>query len=152
MALQITTIATNIAALTVGDANIPIYDIDKIPSTVLSKNCPMFAPNPDNYVSNFLFQRDSFGSGDTAQITVQYTLQYRLYSAKAGAGRGLMNMYASMVANCAAFIDTVILNDDVAGAVDMVAASIPHFGLVSDPAGEMFHGADILLTVKEFVN
>lgn len=155
MALQTTTIAKNIADLTLtyNNAEIPIRDIDAIPKEVTGRKAPIIIPNPDNFVSDINIVRDSQGGGAVAMQTVMYVLTYRLYYAKVGSGRaGSLDHYDDMIGACMAFYDLIVLNDDIEGAIDIRPGSIPEIGLVLDPAANEFHGADITILVKEFVN
>ena len=110
-------------------------------------------PKPDGFISGFEPSRESFGPGSVAAFNVIYVLTYRLLHSKIGTGRsGLFNTYSSMVAKVGLFLDAIIENDTVAGAVDIFPNSITNFGPVADPVGNMFHGCDIGIQVTEFVN
>ncbi len=152
MALQIATVADSISKITVTGAT--MKDIDQIPEAQNVMDIPIIIPKPDGYLSNFKPQRDSFGAGGDAKMTVTYTLTYRLLHSAIGEGMsGIFSTYAAMVAIVSVFLDAIIANDTVTGAVDIQAASITEFGLVYDPAGKTaFHGCDISIDVMEFVN
>lgn len=150
MALAIATVADSISKLTV--SGVILKDIDEIPSSVADRDTPMIIPRPDGFISNFRFQRDSFGAGGDAKITVRYTLLYRLLAAKVGSGRGLFDVYDTMITKTGLFLDAIIANDAITGAVDIIAAGVENVGGVGDPAGNIFHGCDISIDVMEFVN
>ena len=89
-----------------------------------------------------------------AAFNVTYTLTYRLYHSKVGTGRsGLFDTFSGMVGKVGLFLDAIIANDTISGAVDIIPNSINNFGPVADPAGKsVFHGCDIGIQVTEFVN
>lgn len=149
MSLAIVAIATNIAGLAVSGIN--IRDLDAIPEQVNARDCPIIYPRPDGFLSSLQVQIDSFGS-TSAKKTVYYTLTYRLLGAQVGEDRGLFTLYQAMVDIVADFLDAVIANDALTGTIDLQAVDVTEFGPVSDPAGYVFHGCDILLRVMEFVN
>ena len=151
MALQIGTVVTAIAALVVD--GVEIQDMDEIPTEVNSRDKPTIIPKPDGFVSGFVPERMSFGSGDVAKINVSYVLTYRMLHSKVGTGRsGLFATYADMVTKTFLFLDAIIANDALGGAVDIEAGAVPEFGPVVDPSANVFHGCDISINVLEYVN
>ena len=115
---------------------------------------PVIIPKPDGYLSNFRYARKSFGPGTVAAIDITYTLTYRLLHSAVGEGMsGVFSTYAAMVAIVSVFLDAIIANDTITGAVDVQPANVIEFGLVYDPAGKTaFHGCDIPIDITEFVN
>ena len=151
MALQFGTVAASIAALVID--GVDILDIIEIPTEAKKRDAPYIVPKPDGFISGFLPERQSLGPGTTAAFNVTYTLTYRLLHSKIGTGRsGLFDTYSSMVAKVGLFLDAIIANDTISGAIDIFPNSINNFGLVSDPLGTAFHGCDIGIQVTEFVN
>jgi hypothetical protein len=149
MALALGTICSSIAGLAV--SGVTLKDIDAIPEKVEVRDCPIIFPKPDGFITDFNLVVDSFGSA-SAKKTVSYHLNYVLLQAPVGQGRGLFDLYEGFVTNVAAFLDALIANDAITGAVDMQPAAISSFGPTPDPSGGMFHGAVITLAVQEFVN
>lgn len=150
MALAIATIADSIAALNV--TGLMICDLDQIPEAATTRT-PILFPKPDGFVTDFEYEPVSQGDGATALANVTYTLTYRFCYTPIGAERGLFATYPAMVAMAAAILDAIISIDNAtAGAVEIVPLSIPVFGPVVDPANNGYHGCDISLLVKEFVN
>jgi len=152
MALQIVTVADSISKLTVTGAT--MKDIDEIPETTDMMDVPMIIPKPDGYLSGFRMLRVGLGPGTSAAINVAYTLTYRLLHSEVGEGMdGIFSTYSAMVAIVGVFLDAIIANDTITGAVDLQAASITEFGLVYDSTGKVaFHGCDIGIEILEFVN
>lgn len=151
MGLKFGTVAASIAALEID--GVDILDIIKIPTEAKKRDTPYIVPKPDGFISGFLPERKSMGSGGVAAFNVTYTLTYRLLHSKIGTGRsGLFTTYSGMVAKAGLFLDAIIANDNIAGAIDISPNSITNFGLVSDPLGNPYHGCDIGIGVLEFVN
>lgn len=145
MALAIRTVADSISKISI--TGLAIKDLDTIPASVLARDCPMLIPAP-NFLSSFTPTRVDL---TTQEQDLRYTLTYRLLSAPVGSGRGIHELYDTMVTNIAAFLDAILTNHAVTGAVDIRAMNVGMFGVVTDPAGGNFHGCDIAIEVLEFL-
>lgn len=150
MSLAITTIAANLAELTVTGLN-KIYDIDAIPPDC-TRLTPCLIPEPLGYVTDFVVERNSQGSGGTAKMTVTYNLHYTFLFVGIGEGRTGLDYYGDMVGMAYDILDVMIENDDLAGAIDLMIDDILEFGPVPDPSGNQYLGCRITLHVTEFVN
>jgi hypothetical protein len=148
MTLSVVTIADSISKLSV--TGVKIKDINEIPENANEFDCPMVIPKPDGFVSNFEVERAAVSQGTSAVWNVRYNLTYRLLHSELGSGLGLFDVYDDMVAIVMAFVDKILISDAVTGAVDVEVEDISSFGPVSDPAGTMFHGCDIVLRILEF--
>ncbi len=151
MALAIATVCDSISGLSVSGAE--IRDLDQIPEQADFRQA-VIIPRPDGFVSNLRVVRDSQGSNSTvlARYTIRYRLTYRLLYAPIGSGRGLFDKYPDMIAKAFLFLDAILANDLIRGAVDIAPAEISAVGPVSDPSGKVYHGCDIPIDVTEFVN
>lgn len=149
MALAALTVATSIAGLSVSGVN--MKDVDEIPEKVEARDCPIIFPKPDGFLSDLEVEVDSFGSA-SAKKTVRYKLNYVFLQAPVGSARGLFDVYEDCVTNALAFLDALIANDAITGAVDIQPSGIPTFGPTQDPSGNTFHGCIFSLAVEEFVN
>ena len=67
-------------------------------------------------------------------------------------GRGLFDVYQSMVQNVLAILDALIADDSLNGAVDIAPQGVVRFGLVNDVAGNAFHRTELRFEVLEHVN
>jgi hypothetical protein len=148
MALAIRTVADSVAGITVSGVN--IKDLNEIPNEVHNRDAPIVYPEPDGFLSNFRFSRESQGTGTSAHINVRYTLTYTFLHSRVGTGRGLFDVYADMVGKVADFLDGILANDAITGAVDIYASNVSTFGPTADPSGEVFHGCTIQLDVLDF--
>ena len=70
MALAFTTITNSIAAIDV--LGVTIKDLDEIPEAVIARDCPILYTEPVNFISNFVYTRESQGGGDVALANVTY--------------------------------------------------------------------------------
>ena len=149
MTIKLSTIANSITGITV--TGLTIKDIDEIPQGLLNRDCPVLIPNPENYVSNFSVQVDSFGTGSQRKMTLTYQLNYILLYSEVGVGRTTtLEMYSGMLTKACTFLDAFYALDNLTGAVDFDAE-------LGDPAireinQKNFHSIDIRLVVREFVN
>ena len=150
MALALTTIANNIAALEV--LGVTIRDIDEIPEAVTNRDCPILYPEPSGFISNFAMVRESTGPGTTALITVTYDLTYTFLYAPVGSGRGLFDVYDDLVKKVGLIFDAIIANDTLAGAIDFLPEEVLNIGATVDPVENVFHGCQFVFSVTEFVN
>ena len=146
-ALQLSTITDSISGLTV--SGLTIKDIDQIPEAV-ERNYPVIFPEPINFLSELVATPASFSIGTGSQWNVEYNLTYSLLYAPLGSGRG-MEKYASTVALAIQFIDAILAVTTLNGSIEVTPFNISA-GPYSDPAGNMFFGAQIILHVLEFVN
>jgi hypothetical protein len=150
MGLQIATIAASIAGLTI--AGVTIKDLDEIPTSVGTRESVLTPAG--NFISDFSMERDSFGGGSTAKMTVEYILTYRFFYAPVGGHRNpTIEWIPGLVSKVSAIWDAFLEIDTLAGCVDIVP--LPISGLertVLDAADAEYYGCDLSFRVTEFVN
>jgi hypothetical protein len=148
VSVQLATVCDSISKLSI--SGVTIKDIDQITASRIGQ-AAILTPKPDGFVTGLVFAPDSFGPGATRLGTLQYTLTYRYYHCAIGQ---LLDFgsYAALVANVVTILNAILTNDIVTGCVDVSLAGAIDVGPVTDPAGNSFHGADIALLIKEFVN
>jgi len=150
MALALATVANSIEALTI--TGLTIYDLDNVPASVDVRTTAALVPLSD-YVTGFILAHDTFGAGNTAEMTVTYTVNYRLFYSIYGAGRtDLLEKQAGLIAMVAAIWDSVITNDSLTGCVNIEPVGVTGIGIVMDPTNHEFLGCNMSFTVMEFVN
>ena len=145
MALQLATVADSISKLSVSD--LTIEDVDALSVFIIP---PVLAPMPD-YITNFEIEYNSFGSGDTAQKTISYDLNYRLYYAQVGSDRKLAP-FEGLVDMIAAILDAIIDVVNITGAIEIMPGGTIRPGIVLAPDGAQFFGCDFAFRVTEFDN
>lgn len=149
MALSATTIATAIAALSV--TGVTVKDLTAIPEEVFGRDCPLVFPDPSEFMSDLKVTRESFGAASGAFKVVRYNLNYIYMHNEVGEERGLFKVYQDAVSKLTAFIDAVIADDVIGGAIDNLPGTLA-MGVVTDPTGKQFIGAKLAIGIQEFVN
>lgn len=146
---QIATVADSIAGLTV--AGVTLKDIDQIPDSV-TRLCPIFFPQPNDFVTGLSFTRQSFGSMGTAKMDCNYTLNYVYLHCEVGEGRSAFAPYAGIITKLELILETILNNDTITGAVDITPATVGNIGVLTSPSGEDYWGLLISLSVTEHTN
>lgn len=151
MTIEIARVAYYISRLPV--AGLTISDIDSIPLEI-GLRAPYLIPLP-GFVTDVVVERDSFG-GESAKMTIHYTLNYRLCYAQAGSDRALsIKLYDDMIETVAkiwdAFLDLGVLASSISEVVDVLPYSVTNMGIVNDPADRDYYGCDLGFRVSEFV-
>ena len=149
MALQIAVITNSIAALSI--AGVTIKDKDELKDGWDAFDCPLLCPRPTDFMTGFIEERVSFGSGSTRQANISYVLAYRFFYAPVGTGDFLI-IWSAMIDKAFAIVDAIIANDAIAGLIDLSHEDIVQSDVVEDAAGNQFIGCDIPIRVLEFVN
>jgi hypothetical protein len=126
---------------------ITILDLDEIPVNALMV-CPVLFPRPDGYVSNLTVTNNAFGSGAAKPITLEYDLTYVYAHCPIGANLDF-GVYNGMVSNSAAIMSKFIESDAIAGVTDLTIGAVT-FGPVVDPAGNSYHGCEVVFHIQQF--
>lgn len=145
MSLAIESICTAIAALTI--SGVTIYDLDEFPNEVKDRGAVLM-PKPDGFITDIQVSRDSF----SGLKTVTYDLHYMLYGGEVGQGRKVAEGWSSMIGNLCDVLDTIITNDSLSQAIEFEPQDVTNIGPVVDPSGKTHHGAELVFSVKEFIN
>lgn len=148
MALGPATVATSIAALSV--SGVTMVDLTGIKQTYEARDCPVFFPDPTQFVTDFEMQVDSFGSA-SAKKTARYTLHYVFLYTEAGAGRGIYDHAQGIIQKVSLILDAFASNDALTGCIDDTITGLT-VATITDPAGKQFYGALIPIRVMEFIN
>jgi len=147
VSLGITAIMTALSDLSI--TGLTFCDTSEIPEGADPFRVPMLFPVPDRFISDFVYTRDSFDG----LAHVNYNINLRLCYAPIASGRGIFDVYPSMVAMVELILETLITNDTLSTAVDIQVAGVPVFGKVFDIHNYIpYHGVEITLSVMEFVN
>jgi len=153
MAISATTIATSIAALSV--TGVTIKDLTGIPEAVYARDCPLLFPQPQPFMANLRLVRQSYGTG-TYKKDVLYTLRYVYLHCQVGSGRGIYDIYQDAIGKITAVIDTVLANDVLSGAIDIVPQDVINVGQLTGPPHAddedppLYWGCELLFEVTEF--
>lgn len=140
------TVANSISGLTF--TGIHNLDLDKIPVNA-SMVCPVFFPRPDSYITDLTVTRQSFGTGTNKKIDLDYNLHYMYCHAAIGAKLDF-GFYNSVINNIATILSKLFESDVISGSVLCDVNTISDLGPVNDPAGNAYHGCEIVLSIKQF--
>lgn len=143
------TVLSSIAAISV--SGVVVVDSNAIPEEAGGVRESLLYPRPDVFLDGFNLARMSQGSGGTALGDMTYTIHYRYCHVPAGHERNLATTYPGLVTNVAAIINAITSNDSITGAVELELSGLT-VGLVEDPAGEPYLGADFDFYIREFQN
>jgi hypothetical protein len=144
---QIATVAAAIAGLTI--SGVTMRDIDEIPDSA-ALLCPLMLPQPDNFVTNLAYSRETFGSMGAAKMNTSYTLNYAYLHCEVGSGLNTYASYAGIISKLELILETIMSNDVINGAVDIQVESIGNIGVIPDPAGVQYWGLLFSFRVLEF--
>ena len=153
--IQITDLVDKISQLEI--SGVRVRDMDQIPYTINSRDCPIMLPEPLNFIQSIELIIDSFGTPDIAKMTIKYQLNYTFCFCPVGEGRELAE-YGNMVKKVFAILDVFIRyqnmssNTDFDEVVDVAPVGVTEFGPVSSPDGGQFLGCKFQFMVTEFIN
>jgi hypothetical protein len=109
-------------------------------------------PNPEGFITGFVVTNLSFPRGASEQCDISYTLNYRFLGTQIGDLANLPAEYGAMIDKLMLVLAALITaHAPYSGAVDMTVGDIS-VGARSDPAGNLYHGADIALNITEMQN
>lgn len=141
---SLATVADSISKLSI--SGITIRDIDALATSWLALPNVLY-PRPDGFVSNISVTATDMARGG---YELRYTLTYRYLFTQLGNDAVLFAGYATFMANLVLIINSIITNHNLTGAIDLTLGGVS-VGPLQDPAGNMYHGADIQINVLEFL-
>ena len=144
-AVNFATVTNSIAALSI--SGVTVKDSDQITASRLGQSA-ILAPRPDRFVTNLTIEPDELSK---QKLTVRYTLNYVYYHCPIGSTLNFAD-YANILTNLSAIIAALLENHNITGAVDTENPAISDIGPVLDPAGNVYHGCVISITIVQFVN
>lgn len=149
VSLLLTSITDAISQLSI--SGVTIRDYDGITGSWKSTANVLY-PNPEGFITNFSVTYPTVLRGAAAPADVRYTLNYRFLGTQLGDIGGMAKAYADMVDKVALVAAKMIETDaPYSGRVEMQLAGVT-IGARTDPAGNVYHGADIALNVMEMQN
>ena len=148
MGLAIATVADSISKLSI--TGLTIQDVDAMTIAINTSTNAIMAP-VEGWITNFELVYDSQGSGDVAQKTVRYDLNYRLYYRPVGSNRDLLTV-GGLVDMIVAILDAVVDIVNLTGAVEIMPTPNIRMGVVVAPDGSLHFGCDLGFRVMEFDN
>lgn len=152
MTLSTATIASGIAALTV--SGVTIKDVDEIPETVNSRDCPILFPSPDGFVLGGNGEPETgsttFGTPTTRLWTFNRSYRYVYLHEQAGATRGLKDVIGAMATKVDLILEAIAEMDLTD--VDVMRVGVSDMGVIEAPDAKAFFGAIFEITLRERMN
>ena len=148
VSVDFSTVASAVAGLSV--PGVTMRDINQISSSYLTKPA-LLSPRPERYITDVSIVADTFGSGSIRSMTLRYKLNYVYYHCQIGSALDFAE-YQDMINNVANIVEVLITNDNLAGATDNIPPTISDISAVSDPAGNLYLGCIITLSIVQYIN
>lgn len=137
-------------------AGIHVKNFSTIQNEFDAREFPILAPDVHTPIVFQPVERNSFGDGETARQTIYYLVPYVLACFSQGEGRGLQDILPGIVDAVSTVGTALIKNDtpDTASTltVDLRIQSALVNTTVNDPIGKGYHGAKIVVLIREFVD
>ena len=132
-------------------SGVSMKDADEISASFAGKS-NVFYPNPEGFITGFRVANLTFPRGASEKADVSYTLNYRFLGTQIGDLGNMPKAYGDMLDKLMTLLNAILATDaPYSGAVDMTVGNIS-VGARSDPAGNMYHGADVALNITEMQN
>jgi len=149
ISLVLTSITGAIKNLTI--TGVTVKDYNGIAASWQSQPNVLY-PNPEGFITDFSLTFPTLMRGASADADVHYTLHYRFLGSEVGDLSQMPQEYGEMVTKVTAILNKLLATDaPYAGTVEMEVADVS-IGARADPAGNMYHGADIALRITEMQN
>lgn len=109
-------------------------------------------PNPEGFITDFALSFPTNLRGASAPQDVAYTLNYRFLGSEVGDLSQMPNEYSLMIDKLVLILNALQgVDAPYSGLVEMEVVGVT-VGARADPAGNIFHGADIALRITEMQN
>ena len=109
-------------------------------------------PNPEGFISDFELTFPSLLRGASAPQDVHYTLNYRFLGSAVGDLSQMAQEYSEVITKTVLILNAFQgVAAPYSGKVEMEVIDVS-VGARSDPAGNIYHGADIALRISEMQN
>ena len=126
-------------------SGVSIYDLDDIMLNIPGANCPCLMPWPVTLLTGWRVETLAFGTGANVPKRVYFTLQYRYFYAPASMGKADFKKFDDAIDKYELIVEAFMNDDDIGQAYDIQPRQTGAFGLVLDPGGKYFIGADLFL-------
>lgn len=138
IALSPVTVANSISELSIAGVN--IKSLEGMPTTG-NMLLPLLMPQPDNFITDIVPVRQSFGSGTGKALDFNYTLHYVFLFTELGSGISQLDPYSPLIEKLEVIWETILTNDAITGLVDMELAGVEGLGAVQGPDSNQYWGA-----------
>lgn len=138
IALSPKTVADSISELSI--SGVTIKSLEAMPTTG-HLMLPLLMPQPDNFITDIVPVRQSFGSGTGKALDFNYTLHYVFLFAELGSGLSQLDPYSPLIDKLELIWESILTNDAITGLVDMELESVEGLGAVQGPDSQQYWGA-----------
>jgi hypothetical protein len=142
--VDIATVMSSIAGLTI--TGVTVRGESGVADSMMA-NAAVLAPRPEKFVTGV---RLIHVEQTQQQNNFLYTLHYRYYHCAIGSVN-MTQSWAAMLTNLAAILVALSSHTTLNGSVDSEDPIVETMGPVSDPAGNMYLGAEIAITIMQFL-
>lgn len=149
MAIQLTTVAASIAAVSI--SGVTIKGLGAIPDqwdTRVPALIPF--PNTNEFITDLEITRDTFGTNATAKKTIKYQLHYTFFYSQVGEGRAGLEKYADMITLAMQMLDA--FHAATLGGSLQSSVMAQNFGRVADVSDNVAYGCEFVFSITEFIN
>lgn len=147
MSFSPSAIATAIAALSV--SGVRIKDLNGVPASIVDRDCPLLIPSYE-FVTNAIGTPKSLGLTGSAVYSYEYDVNYLLYIAEVGAGRGPANYLQEVIQKAEAIAAAIQTADTALGAHRVSLSGTLATTTLREPSEKLsFHGATLTFHVWE---
>jgi len=134
-----------------GDSDVVIKNYDGIAANWQSQPKVLY-PVPEGFITDFDIDFKTLLRGDEAPQDVSYTLHYQYLHVEVGDLSQFAKEWGDTLVNAVYIVNAFMgVSEPYSGAVDMEVVDVS-FGPRNDPAGNMYHGADIAVRIMEMQN
>jgi hypothetical protein len=144
--LDVDTVVASIAALDITD--VKVHGISGVSDSMLM-NGKVLAPRPEKFITGARLIHVE----QTQQLNnFVYTLHYRYYHCSiAGGLGGLTSSWPGLLDAVASILVALSSHSTLPGSVDSEDPQVESLGPVQDPAGNYYLGAEIAVTILQFL-
>lgn len=127
-----------------------ILDLSEIPDQVIIRGTDCYLmPNAFGLISNLQVQRHSFGKNPVYTRGYKYRINYLLYYAPFGSGRGLVSILDGMVSKAVEAVAVINATNFIDVGAQTLTATVIGTDQIQDSARNLFHGCTIGVDVWE---
>lgn len=137
------TVTNSIAALSI--SGVTVKDSDEI-ATTIGLGIAVLCPRPDSFITNLTIVPAELSKQN---LDATYTLNYIYYHCKIGGD--FIADYSAMLTKIALLIKAFSNDAVLTGALDNGEARINRIGPVQDGSGNTYHGCEISIDIKQFL-
>jgi hypothetical protein len=142
--VDVGTVMASIAGLTI--SGVTVRGESGVADSMLA-NTAVLAPRPEKFITGVHLVHVE---QTQQQNNFYYTLHYRYYHCAIGSVN-MTNSWTGLLTNVAAILAALSSHTTLAGSIDSEDPIVEILGPVSDPAGNVYLGAEFAITIMQFL-